>query len=177
MLLGKPFASARGEKRYQKEYNLAQASDFFNKLGVSERLKNLLLAVIGDGEELAYQTEVIKAGEDAETNMQELATSVMQQFYSSELVTDEQTKGFIEMCRILQICDGGAYTSMAVTRRDGIGYFRNAPSFNISFVQPGGFGRRSLRLRGDREHTAELDQTPRIIEHQSQPTIPRIDLV
>lgn len=160
--VGKPIASARGEKRRQKEYNVSQAGDFLGKLGVDERLKNLLLAVIGDGEELAFQIEVRGVGESAVTAMRELAVSTLKKFNSSEDVTDEQINGFIEMCKILQVCDGGAYTSMAITRREGgNGRHRNAPSFNASFAQPAGFGKRTVRLRGEGDNPASPDLTPK----------------
>lgn len=166
---GKPIASARDEKHRQKEYNVTQADDFLGKLGVDERLKDLLLAVIGDGEDLAYQIEVRGAGEPAAMAMRELAVNALQKFYGSEKVTDEQINGFSEMCKMLQICDGGAYTSMAITRReDGKGRHRNAPSFNASFAQPAGFGKRTIRLRGEDDSPASSDLTPQAAENQSR---------
>lgn len=167
--VGKSIASARGEKHRQKEYNVAQAGDFLGKLGVDERLKDLLLAVIGDGEELAFQIEVRGAGEPAVTAMRELAIDSLQKFYGSENVTDEQINGFTEMCKMLQVCDGGAYTSMAITRREGgKGRHRNAPSFNASFAQPVGFGKRTIRLRGENDNPAASDLTPKAAENQSR---------
>ncbi len=167
--VGKPIASARGEKHKQKEYNVSQANDFLGKLGVDERLKDLLLAVIGDGEELAFQIEIRRAGEPAETAMRELAVDTLRKFYGSENVTNEQINGFTEMCKMLQVCDGGAYTSMAITRREGgKGRHRNAPSFNASFAQPVGFGRRTIRLRGEDDNPASSDLSPQAAENQSR---------
>ena len=152
--LGKPAAAARGEKHKQMEYNVAQADIFFGRLGIDDGLKCLLLAVIGEGEELAFQIEVRGAGEPAKAAMKELAIKTLKEFYGSESVTDEQITGFYEMCKILQVCDGGAYTSMAITRptAKGSGRYRNAPSFNGSFAALTGFGNRTIRLRekGDR---------------------------
>lgn len=163
--LGKPLAAALGEKHKQNEYNVAQAGDFFDKLGVDDKLKNLLLAVIGEGEELAFHIEVRHAGEPAEAAMKELATRTLKQFYDSNSVTDEQINGFIDMCKMLQVCDGGAYTSMAVTRPAvGRGHYRNAPTFNSSFSQPVGFGRRTIRLRGEGDMPAGQDLTPTTVK-------------
>ena len=161
--VGKPIAAARGEKHKQMEYNVAQADDFLGKLGIDDKLKDLLLAVIGEGEELAFQIEVRGAGEPAKAAMRELATKTMKQFYGSESVTSEQITGFTEMCKMLQVCDGGAYTSMAITRptAKGSGRYRNAPSFNGSFAQPVGFGKRTIRLRKEGDRAAELDLTPK----------------
>lgn len=161
--IGKPIAAARGEKHKQMEYNVAQADDFLGKLGVDDKLKGLLLAIIGKGEELAFQIEVRGAGEPTKAVMRELATKTMKQFYGSESVTDEQITGFIEMCKMLQVCDGGAYTSMAITRpvARGSGRYRNAPSFNGSFAQPAGFGKRTIRLREEGDKAADSDLTPK----------------
>jgi hypothetical protein len=144
--LGKPIAAARGEKNKQMEYNLAYAKDFLSKVGVDDKIKGLLLAVIGKGSKLAFEIEVRGSGEPAEAAMKELATKTLKEFYGSESVTEEQITGFVEMCKILQVCDGGAYTSMAITRSavQGRGRYRNAPSFNDSFGVYTGFNGRSL---------------------------------
>ena len=160
--VGKPIAAAQGEKHKQIHYNVIQADDFLGKLGLDDKLKGLLLAVIGEGEELAFQIEVRGAGEPAKAAMRELATKSLRQFYGSETVTDEQITGFTEMCKMLQACDGGAYTSMAITRptAKGSGRYRNAPSFNGSFAQPVGFGKRTIRLKQEGDNAAESDLTP-----------------
>jgi hypothetical protein len=161
--VGKPIAAAQGEKHKQMEYNVTQANDFLSKLGVDDKLKDLLIAIIGEGEELAFQIEVRGAGEPAQAAMRELATKTLRNFYDSESITDEQITGFTEMCKMLQVCDGGAYTSMAITRPTvkGSGRYRNAPSFNNSFAQPVGFGKRTIRLREQGVKAAESDLTPK----------------
>jgi len=172
--LGKPTAVLQGDMRKQKEYNVTQAGDFLTKLGVDDRLKNLLVAMIGDGEELAFRIDVRKAGEPAMKSMIELSVRTLKDFYGTEDVTDEQINSFIEMCKILQICDGGAYTSMAVTRRaDGKGQHRNSPSFNASFAQPIGFGKRDIRLKEDEEESASSNLTPLADAQQSKLRISR----
>lgn len=160
--IGKPIAAAEGTKHLQKKYNVAQADDFFNKLNIDKKMKQLLLRVIGDGAELAFQIDVRHGGQPAETAMNRLADQAVHEFTGGEVVSDAQRQSFIEMCKILQICDGGAYTSMAVTRgRRGMGRYRNAPSFNQSFAQPVGLGKHAIRLRGTDEKPADHDQTPR----------------
>ena len=167
--VGKPIAAAQGQKHKKKEYNVAQADDFWDKLGVDERLKGLLLAVIGDGEELAFQIYVRGAGEPAQAAMKELATKTLSEFYGSESVTNEQVNSFAEMCKVLQVCDGGAYTSMAITSRGGgKGRYRNAPSFNSSFAQPVGFGKRTIRSREEGDNPAAPDLTPKGQENPSR---------
>src|SRR5579859_5928554 len=56
--VGKPGAVANGEKHKQKDYNAAQAKDFFDKLHIDDRLQAVLLTLIGDGMDIAFQTEI-----------------------------------------------------------------------------------------------------------------------
>lgn len=158
--VGKPIAAAEGVKHRQKDYNVTQADDFLTKLGIDKKLKGLLVAVISDGEELAFQIDILKRGETAEAAMKKLAVKTLQDFSGTDEIADGQIESFTEMCRMLQVCDGGAYTSMAVTRTKTSGRYRNAPSFNGSFAQPLGFGKRTIRLRGKDEQHATNNLTP-----------------
>lgn len=164
--IGKPAASARGEKHRQKEYNLAQAKDFLTKLGIDTRLQGLIIAAIGDGADLAYRLDVVGDRDTAPLAMKQFATDTMQQFFGTETVSNDQIRGFVNICRILQQCDGGAYTSMAITRRTGGGRYRNAPSFNATYAQPTGFGRRTITPRKPGESAAQPDLTPEVTEKQ-----------
>jgi len=159
--VGKPIASAKGDKHLQKKYNVLQADDFLTKAGVGERLKGILLAVIGEGADLAYKIDIRGAGEVVEAELESLARDTLSKFGTGDDV-DGQIAGFVEMCKMLQISDGGAYTSMAVTSRSGgRGKHRNAPSFNSSFAQPVGLGKRSISAKTDRDVPAPHDLTPK----------------
>jgi len=159
--VGKPIATAKGEKHLQKKYNVLQADDFLTKAGVGERLKGILLAVIGEGADLAYKIDIRGAGKVAEAELESLARDTLSKFGTGDDV-DGQIAGFVEMCKMLQISDGGAYTSMAVTSRSGgRGKHRNAPSFNSSFAQPASLGKRSISVRTDRDVPAPHDLTPK----------------
>lgn len=160
--IGKSIAVADGAKHRQKEYNVSQAKDFMTKLGVDDRMKYLLSVVIGDGAELAYKINIRSGGDKARAALRMLADKTLQEFNGTDSVPEAQIESFVEMCTILQICDGGAYTSMAVTRSTaGNGRYRNAPSFNQSFAQPLGFGKRGVRLRQVDDKPAADDLTPR----------------
>jgi len=160
--LGKPVAVRNGEKHRQKEYNVAQAEDFLTKLDVNEGMKGILSDILGDGVDLAFQINIRGAGEQAVAELSDLARRSLTEFHNGEEVADDQIDGFIEMCNMLLICDGGAYTSMAITRRPKGGRYRNAPSFNKSFAQPVGFGKRDIRIRGHEDEPAANDLTPKI---------------
>jgi len=146
--IGKSVAASSGEKHLQKQYNERQADDFLDEIQIDDKMKQLLQAVIGRGAELAFAIDIRHEGESAELAMKNLALDTLKVFYHSEHVTEAQITGFKEMCRMLQICDGGAYTSMAITRPGrGNGRYRNAPTFNASFAEPVDSGKRKLKLR------------------------------
>lgn len=146
--VGKPAAAAKGEKHRQKEYNIAYASHFLSKLDVDERTKGLILGLIGDGAKLANQIFVNDKAVTAESKaaMTELATKTLKKFYETDSIDNSQIAGFVDLCKMLLVCDGGAYTSMAVTRGKH-GFYRNAPSFNKTFDKSPGFGERSIALK------------------------------
>lgn len=162
--LGKPESVASRSKYLEKEYNARQASDFLNKIGLDEAVKILILAMIGDGSQLAFQINIQGNRETAVSAMEDLARATLGAFHSDQIVPQAEIRAFSEMCKMLQLCDGGAYTSMAVTRTaDASGNavrYRNAPSFNSSFTQPHGFGKRTLKLRGNGEKPALTVLTP-----------------
>lgn len=164
--IGKPVADANKERHMQKVYNAAQAADFYDKLGVDDGMKTLLLAIIGDGSELAYKIDIRHAAADAEDSMHRLAIDTLQQMSDTDTVDESQVEGFTQMCKILQICDGGAYTSMATTRVGGDEHYRNIALFNGSFAPPVGLGKRDIRLRRANETYAPANLTPVTFEEK-----------
>jgi hypothetical protein len=92
--------------------------------------------------------------------MRRLAIDTLQHMSSTDVVDESQIEGFTEMCKILQICDGAAYTSMATTRVGADEQYRNIALFNGSFAPPVGLGRRDIRLRRAGETYAPANLTP-----------------
>jgi hypothetical protein len=168
--LGKPAAVANGDKANEQAYNLRQAADFFNKLGVDPKTAKFLSNLIGPGLDLAYQYFVRGGGADVAKQLKRLAKESWGLLGEKpEELTNDQLLGFVGLCRVMLVCDGGAYTSMAVTRDPTTGIVhRNAPSFNRSFVQPVGLGSRGLQLAVDGEAGADMYLTPREGERQSR---------
>ena len=142
--LGKPAAAAKGQKHKQQTYNAKFAEQFMSKVGIDGRLSKLVVAIIGDGESAAADEYIYKNGKDSELQRQGVARKALREFSGLEAVPQEQITAFNEMCKILPICDGGAYTSMATTRTSD-GSSRNYPSFNGSFKSPSGLGKRDLK--------------------------------
>lgn len=159
--MGKPIAARNSEG--QKSYNLVQASDFMDKTKIDEQVKMLVLSMIGDGEDLAFQANVSDRGQHSEIELEAYASSTLGEIFGPDRVTDEMVRGFTEMCKMLQICDGGAYTAMAVTDRGiGKGSYRNYPTFGASFEEPVDLGRRKTLPRGGhgRESSRVFDPKP-----------------
>lgn len=167
--LGKPKAVTEHSKHKEKEYNLKYAADFFSRLNVPPEIAGLLLSVIGDGAELIYKAD-IRGQKSAEDNLRSHAARSLQEFnLGRDSATAEQIDGYIELCRVLLTCDGGAYTSMATTRRPGAqgGRYRNAPSFNNSYANPLGLGKRGIKLVSRADERAPVSLTPKYELKQS----------
>lgn len=143
--LGKPIAVSRGEKYRQKDYNTFYAKSFFNSIGLDSHLKEFLTAIVTDGSDLAFKLQKQPGDPTLHREMRIFAEDVLQVYLQKDNISDSEIKSFTEMCKIFQLCDGGAYTSMAITRRKGKGHFRNPPSFNTSFKEPNGPGKRDIR--------------------------------
>ncbi|MEI8187450.1 MAG: hypothetical protein WCG30_00705 [Candidatus Saccharibacteria bacterium] len=159
--LGKPIASSRNQKHLQKNYNKVQAMEFYSKLGINDKLKNLLVSIIGDGEELVRQMQLTNNSRESVLNMENFALKSLSNFFGTDDISEDQISGFYGMCKMLQICDGGAYTSMGITRNRNNRYYRNAGSFRDSFSDPG-YGRRRLIPRTDSNQPAPRDLAPRV---------------
>lgn len=161
--LGKPEAAAKGRKHLQDQYNAQEADKFLTKLGVNDRLKKLILAIVGEGEALALQVARTYSAESAVMAMRNFAVRTLQEYNGSREVAEEQVQAFTELCQMFMICDGGAYTSMAVTRSK-VGRHRNAPSFNDTFSESLlGLSKRGIGLRrtpNDRPAPRSLTPNP-----------------
>ncbi len=158
---GKAKAVAAGQKERQNVYNAVQAWDFFSQAGVDEKMAHLLVGIISEGEELAFQMDVRHAP-GAKQAMSTFAVEAARKFYGSGRATKDHARGIVSMCKMLRVCDGGAYTSMAVTRSTQ-GNYRNRPAFNESFIHPRDLGRRMLRPRTEVSQKAAANNlTPKV---------------
>lgn len=157
--VGKPVARAHGKRHTQAAYNQHYAAKFMDKLGVDDKTQNLLLTLIGDAQVLAFNSNV---RHHSDRLLQSLAADTLRRFKNGEAVMPAEVRSFVELAKILQVCDGGSYTSMAVTRSKKYGgRYRNAPSFNASFAQPHGFGKRTVKLRENGTVPAHHDLSPK----------------
>ncbi|HMS93585.1 MAG TPA: hypothetical protein PKD28_04305 [Candidatus Saccharibacteria bacterium] len=144
--IGKPVAHAEGNKSQQVVYNKRDARRFMTEVGVDDPLQTVVLGVMGKGCDLALQMDVRKHPQ-AGPDLMAFAKETLARAYGPDRVDDDSVRGFVTMCRMFRICDGGAYTDMAVTRKPNGAYYRNAPSFNAGFHPPAGLGGRSIAPR------------------------------
>ena len=129
--LGKPEAAQEGKKNEQKGFNLKEGSRFLNELGIENNLKELILGIIGQGQEMTSDVFVKKNKKSNELRQysRELLDKI-KKVGSGSLEGEEMAIYFMSF--MLQNSDSAAYTDYAVTRRRGGLWFRNYPSFNES---------------------------------------------
>jgi hypothetical protein len=145
--IGKPVAVERGEKHRQKEYNTMIARHYLtDDLGVDRATTDLLVSLIGESQERAFKAYIRKQpGELA--SLKHYAETAIEKWTGST-ATPELVRAYMEMAKMLLICDGGAYTDRAVTRKKDGSLHRNAGSFNSTFRdQPNDPRRRRLSLK------------------------------
>lgn len=144
--IGKPIAAAEGKKSQQAAYNERDAKRFMAELGVDTSLQAVVLGIMGKGCDLALEMDAYKHSE-AGPALQQFAKETLIKAYGSDRVDAGSIQGFVAMCRMFRVCDGGAYTDMAVTRTPSGAYYRNAPSFNKDFHPSAGLGGRHIAPR------------------------------
>ena len=129
--LGKPEAAQEGKKNEQKGFNLKEGSRFLNELGIENNLKELILGIIGQGQEITSDVFVKKNKKSNELRQysRELLDKI-KKVGSGSLEGEEMAIYFMSF--MLQNSDSAAYTDYAVTKRRGGLWFRNYPSFNES---------------------------------------------
>lgn len=145
--IGKSVAVAAGDKFSQRLYNKSYADRFMKEAGIDTSLRCLIVGMISDGMDLIHKIHISK-NEKAKQEIKRFAKDELSKFYDIDDMSSDQIAGYIDMCRMLLVCDGGAYTSMGVTRdRNNKVIYRNSPSFNGSFCKPNDFRKNSLKLK------------------------------
>lgn len=144
--IGKPIAHIEGNKLQQAIYNKRDAHQFMTEIGVDDPLQAVVLGIMGKGCDLALQMDVRKHTQ-AGPALMAFAKETLAKAYGPDRVDADSIQGFVAMCRMFRVCDGGAYTDMAITRKSNGAYYRNAPSFNAGFYPPAGLGGRSIDPR------------------------------
>lgn len=145
--IGKTAAVAAGDKSNQKLYNKSYADRFMKEADIDTNLRCLIVGMISDGMDLIHKIYISK-NEKAKQEIKRFAKEELSKFYDIDEISSDQIAGYVDMCRMLLVCDGGAYTSMSVTRdRNNKILYRNSPSFNGSFHKPNNFRQNSLKLK------------------------------
>ncbi len=143
--LGKPVAASLGKKHLQNEYNMQYAGVFLEQLGLDAPSVRFVTSLIGDGMKLAHKA-VIKGDSAALTQLASTAAYALTDA-TGRAPTESMVLAYVDMCEALLTCDGGAYTTMATTRTEKNGHYRNAGTFNNSFEDPTDMTKRRLVLK------------------------------
>lgn len=145
--LGKPEAARRGDRHNQKPYNLAEARRFMTANSVDPSSQKLILAMIGDGMQFTERW-LVQNDKSIGHDFYRFCERTMQDYLDTKEVDSATVTGFRQLLEILQICDSGAYTSMATTRsRHNNLYYRNFNAFNASFEKFHGLTGHRVRFK------------------------------
>lgn len=147
--IGKPICvEENGNKNAQKEYNLHYAKDFLEKNNVDSKTIDLIISLIGDGQDLVHDL-VVNGNESADDEILKLGRHAMVKYFGdNKKATEDDARAYEYICHIIQICDGAAYTSMGITQSDEYHVaHRNHDTFGRSFHPNRGIGgTRPIRL-------------------------------
>jgi len=109
-------------------------------------MQQLLLYIIGDSQAFTtsyYVEKNAKAIEELRNNMAKTLKIALNRDLS-----DGEISGLVDICKILQTCDSGAYTRYGVTRKEGTKfyYYNGNDRFTKGFDLPQGLNKKSLRM-------------------------------
>ena len=129
--------------RNQNKYNVAMSREFLDKLNIDPRLQDIIGSIISDGKDLSFKSFMGK--KDASGQAKVHFTALLNKHGIS--TQNDEIGGIMKVCRILQSCDGAAYTPMAVTvNKDGVAYINANHKFAESFLKPTGLTNRVAEL-------------------------------
>lgn len=155
--IGKPAAVRAGKKHDQTRYNVAAANQILSGLGVDKQTSVFMTSLFMVAPSLAKDAFIGNRRKDPETRrtLKLAAQQRLRQYaedsmtlYLGEPATPEETDKFIDLARTVMTCDGGAYTSRAMTKRGRV-WFQNPGAFDSSFKPRRGLMKKDLRLRTD----------------------------
>ena len=146
--IGKPEAAKNDDKGNQKQYNKASAKRFMELNKVDDATSELVLSMIGEGLELTSKLIANRGNKETKKEILAFCEKIAGQYLGTEQIDRDTITGFRLILEILQTCDSGAYTAMAVTRASNGARFRNPNSFGSSFADYPGFTGNRVRLLG-----------------------------
>ena len=141
----------RNTAESKKEANLKHAKKFYDKIELPEDLQKILLYVIGDSQDFTtayYVNKDRSAIEGLRKDIEERLNGTLKR-----KLKPSEIGGLIEVCKILQACDSGAYTRYGVTRGgDGLYYYNGNDEFTKNFTAPQGLSKKSFQMKSPEEN-------------------------
>lgn len=130
-----------------KEINNKYAKILFEGLNIPSEVQDMLLFVIGDSQTYTTDYFVIKNAK-AIDNLK-ISASEMLKMSLKRQPTEKEIDGLVEVCKIMQTCDSGAYTRYAITRKEGTNeyYYNGNDRFTLAFENPAGLDKRKLKMK------------------------------
>ena len=147
--IGKPVAEAQAprDKQVEHDSNLHYSRQFLERIGVDDRAIAYIHGLYDASKD--YAKAYLSANQSAFNAVRDKGGLVLAEIGIEP--TAEAIEGFLEATSVLFACDGGAYTSAATTRLPDGTHYRNADTFNSSFIIENSASKK-FQLRPDLKH-------------------------
>ena len=143
--IGKGMPAQPGETTMKR--NLNYSHKFLEQFNLPRDVEIIIRFIMGPSQVYTSRYYIDK-DKSAEHDLYVKCAELLTRLYGIS-PTDEQIKGLMGMCVMLQTCDSGAYTRYGITRDKETGvYYRNGNDrFTESFEKPADIGKKRLRLK------------------------------
>lgn len=130
------------------EFQNQSANKFYDILKVPKQLQTILKFMISESQIYTSQY-FINQNPKGMDSLQKRCTEVLKEI--TKKPSSDMIRGFMNMCIMLQTCDGGAYTRYGITRDENTNcYYRNGNDrFTQTFKKPPDLASRKLVLKVD----------------------------
>lgn len=144
--MDKGISRQNGQRGY--EFQNHSANKFYDILKVPKQLQNVLKFMISESQIYTSQY-FINQEQKGMKSLQKRCTEVLKEI--TKKPSPDMIRGFMNMCIMLQTCDGGAYTRYGITRDETTNcYYRNGNDrFTQTFKEPTDLSSRKLVLKVD----------------------------
>ena len=131
----------------QKERNAKYAKILYDELKIPQEVQEMLQFAIGDSQRFTtdyFVRKNVKAIDELFNLTEQMLESALKR-----KPTEKEVDGFVNVCKIIQTCDSGAYTRYGITRKEGTNeyYYNGNDGFTLGFESPQGMSKRKLKMK------------------------------